>query len=249
MSRPSKRQVITAVNQLIRPAGIRVHCTSRPTRTWREAFEHLRQVGYQPPVVVDVGVLMGTPDLYAAFPESRFVLFEPLKRFEPHLQAICRQFNATYHLVAAGDRDGTVEFVFKPDDPGNSSRNVAGASPTAERLTVPIVRLDSVLKADDLGTNAMLKVDVEGTELSVIEGCVGLLPACFEAIVLETRFFKYGPELFEFSEVVTRMSQLGYAVYDILDGGYRADGVLDLVDLLFVRANGQVRSRIAGRKA
>ena len=129
-------------------------------------------------------------------------------------------------------------------DPGASSLGIRKHEKDVILTTVSVARIDQVLNEHDMHNSSLLKVDVEGFELDVIEGALGILNK-IDVIILECRFFKYFDEMYEFHEVVQRMSQLGYVVYDILDGGYRReDGVLDLVDLLFVRKDGSLRREI-----
>jgi FkbM family methyltransferase len=182
--------------------------------------------------------------LYESFKTSRFELFEPMKHCEPHLQEVARRYNAKYHLVAAGAKTGTTQFTVRADDPGASSVYGGGPGQTSE-ISVPMVRLDEVLRREDLGQSALLKVDVEGFELQVIEGCTGIIEG-FEVVILETRFFKYADGMADFYEVVACMHRLGFVVYDMLDGSYRPqDSVLDLIDLVFVKENGFLRRKIS----
>ena len=61
--------------------GVRLVNSGRPTRNFAEFFSHLKKLQFIPGTVIDVGVAWGTPDLYEAFPASKFYLVEPLKEF------------------------------------------------------------------------------------------------------------------------------------------------------------------------
>lgn len=241
----ASKRLLLFVNKWLQLLGIKLKKSSSVTRTWPEALQHIRDAGFFPEVIVDVGVLHGTYELYESFPESRYILFEALDVYEPSLKVIASKFDATYHLVAAGKVAGEMPFSVRVNDPGSSSAAIISGEDNVDHISVPVARIDEVLSEDDLGESAALKVDVEGFELDVIEGCGSLIHA-FEFVILECRFFKYEPAMYEFSEVVSRMKALGFVVYDMLDGGYRPqDGVLDLVDLVFVREDGFLRNSIS----
>ena len=55
----------------------------------KEAYQ-LKDNGFNPYTIIDVGVAKGTPDLYDVFPDSFFYLIEPLKEFESDLIKILR---------------------------------------------------------------------------------------------------------------------------------------------------------------
>ena len=66
---------------------------------------HLKNAGFAPETIVDVGVGYGTPNLYEIFPNSYYALIEPLKEFEPSLQDILKTYKGEYFLTAVGARD------------------------------------------------------------------------------------------------------------------------------------------------
>jgi hypothetical protein len=68
-----------------------------------------------------------------------------------------------------------------------------------------------------------------------------------ELVVTETRFFRYPDMTAEFADVVATMRELGFVVYDILDGFYHPDGRLDFVNLAFAKEGGFLRSWLSRR--
>lgn len=207
----------------------------RPTRDFKVGLEHLKTFNFQPEVVLDVGVLTGTPDLYLAFPRSRLILFEPQLEFEPYIKEFAKRYNISYHMVALGSSSGTTTFLANPSDPGAATALAACDQDTASvPRVVPIRRLDEVLSRQDLGNSCLLKIDVEGFELEVLDGAIDLLPG-IDAVILEARFIRYRPNQPIFHEVLSWMAEHGFFVHDLLDGGYRPqDGALDVIDVLFI---------------
>jgi FkbM family methyltransferase len=237
---------IEQLNKVLRLARIQVVRSNEPTRAFREGLEHLKAFEFYPETVIDVGVLLGTPALYRAFSKSKFFLFEPQAEYEEAIKKLARQYAMSYEMIALGATSGEVEFFAKPKDPGASSAfPEAGANSVFQRRTVLMRRLDEALRADQLGRSCLLKIDVEGYELSVLEGATSLLHAV-DVIVLEVRFIRYYQELPILHEVIAWMSERGYFAHDILDGSYRPlDGALDLVDIVFVKGSSRVASQIS----
>jgi len=75
---PSKAQRPRA-----RSPGVKLVNSGRPTRNFAEFFSQLKKLQFIPGTIIDVGVAWGTPDLYEAFPASKFYLVEPLKDSSP----------------------------------------------------------------------------------------------------------------------------------------------------------------------
>jgi FkbM family methyltransferase len=208
----------------------------------QEVLVHVRRQGFRPRTVIDVGVGDGTSELYATNPEATFLLVEPLREFEPRLQQISKDYDARYVIAAAGEREGSVTLNVHPDLLSSSTlRETEGRHVDGIPREVPSVTVDALCERMGLGGPYLLKADVQGAELSVLEGAKTVLAAC-ELVLLEVslfRFFEGGPEL---SDVVAYMRERGFVVYDIFGGHLRPlDGALAQVDLAFVKETGQFR--------
>ena len=224
--------------------GIRVR-PGKPRRDLYDFLVHIRRVGFRPATVIDVGVADGTFELYQVFPEARHLLVEPMAEFEDALKFICRRYNAVYVIAAASDKEGSTGIHFSGDLHGASllqEMTEEGRAGVGIRQ-VRVARLDTLATAHGTSGPYLIKVDVQGSELTVLDGAVGLLPHA-EVIVLETSLFRFkagGPVL---DEVIAYMKQRGFAPYEILGGHTRPlDGALAQVDMAFVKKDGQFRRR------
>jgi FkbM family methyltransferase len=246
MPRKLVSRSVEQLNRVLRLVGIRVVRAAQPTRNFRDGLEHLKSLGFYPETVIDVGVLSGTPALYRVFPKSRFFLFEPQQEYEEAIKKLARVYAVSYEMIALGAKSGDVDFFAKPRDPGaSSSFSEARTNPAMQKRVVPMRRLDEVLAIHQLGRACLLKIDVEGYELSVLEGATALLDGV-DVIVLEVRFIRYYQELTILHEVIIWMSARGYFAHDLLDGGYRPqDGVLDVLDIVFLKGSSRVGSQIS----
>jgi FkbM family methyltransferase len=205
-------------------------------------LDHLLKLDFKPQTVIDVGVAYGTFELYEKFPEASHLLVEPLSEFEGVLQDICRKYRAQYVVAAAGDKPGKLVINVHPELEGTSLfKESEGSRADGVPRDIPVVTLDDVCGEKNFQGPYMIKVDVQGAELQVLEGAKQILKET-EVILLEVSLFQFmvnGPQLYE---VVSYMKERGFVVYDIFGGHNRPlDGALAQIDMAFVKENGQFR--------
>ena len=185
-----------AILKLINKAGYDVRRLPPGSRTMRTTLgkvcSQMRSVGFQPKTVVDIGVASGTAELYKSFPDAHFLLIEPLNEFESSLKSILTQYNGSYILAAAGARSGQVTFnVHKHHLDGSSLyKSTMGPEADGQELTVPLVRIDDVLKDRELEGPYLIKADVQGAELDALEGAQQALTQT-DVVVLEVPLFQF----------------------------------------------------------
>lgn len=216
-----------------------------PRRTLPEVLAHYAQLGVAPETIVDVGVAAGTPELYAAFPSARRLLVEPLREWEPGLQAIvsAAPSGSAYELCAAGPQDGELEIgVHRVLACSSVVGDRAGDGVDVERRIVPVRRIDDLVRAHGLNGPFVLKADVEGAELQVLAGASDTLAAS-QLVLLEVSLFALNPGAAQLAEVVGWMAEHGWAVADLYNGHLRPlDGQLAQIDIAFAREDGPLRS-------
>lgn len=136
-----------------------------------EALRHLARLGLSPSAVVDVGTATGTHDLLRVFPNSQYLWIEPLREFEPDLKRLAAGYSGEYLIRACGSRSGDVIMHVHPDLTGSSIlRETEGEHADGVPRQVPMCRLDDLLEERHLEGDLVLKVDVQGAELDVLEG-------------------------------------------------------------------------------
>ncbi|HEY1241959.1 MAG TPA: FkbM family methyltransferase [Bryobacteraceae bacterium] len=128
--------------------------------------------------------------------------------------------NAVVNTCAVSDHEGELEFDIC-SDPTMS----AIATPTRTRhrslgrIRVPAITLDAYCERTDVWPD-LLKIDVEGAELRVLQGAAGILgrplpPAVlFECLAVTYKRFGYSPQ-----DVIDFLRGFGYRIYRLTEGG------------------------------
>lgn len=215
----------------------------RPTRSFPEFFVHLKSLGFDPKVCIDVGAATGTLSIYEAFPKSTHYAFEPLPDFQ---EALNKNLSAYAHVVkscALSDEVGVRTLLKHADLFGSSLMHLREESD--ERLVeVETSTLDAEMAEVDLSGHVLLKTDCQGSDLMVLKGGLKTLESC-DAVIVEASMFRFwGAHQPDFYEIVEFMKAKGFVLYDLLDGLYRPlDAALGQVDLAFVKDLGEFRRR------
>lgn len=170
------------------------------------------------------------------------MLVEPLQEYEPVLQQITRRYQADYILAAAGASPGTITLNVHPDLAGSSIFTEAEDSDVnGVPRTVPVITLDRLCAEKSLSGPYLIKVDVQGAELTVLNGASQILSET-ELVILEVSLFQFFVNEPQLYDVVSYMKERGFVVYDIFGNHNRPlDGALCQVDMVFVKENGQFR--------
>ncbi|MEG4998812.1 FkbM family methyltransferase [Microcoleus sp. B4-D4] len=205
-------------------------------------LDQVIKFGFQPETIIDVGVAYGTFELYEKFPQANFLLVEPLSEYEENLKEICRKYKGQYVLAGAGAEPGTLTINVHPQLYGSSTlKESEGSIADGVPREIAVVTVDDLCREKNLKTPYLLKVDVQGAELNVLDGSRKSLEDT-EMIILEVSMFEFylgGPQ---FYDVVNYMKERGFVVYDIFGGYIRPlDGALAQVDMVFVKESGQFR--------
>ena len=169
--------------------------------------------------LVDIGANKGQFSL--AFqqlrPNAQIIAFEPLPQAADRYEALfAGDETVTLHRVALSDAAGRAVFhVADREDsssllkPGAGQSRAFGVSGAAT-IDVPVDRLDARVALASLPRPILVKIDVQGAELSALKGCDDL--ECADFVYVELSFV----ELYEsqplFSDVATYLMGRGFTL-------------------------------------
>jgi FkbM family methyltransferase len=205
-----------------------------------DALELLHRAGFRPDVVIDVGANLGlwTAIARARFPGATYHLVEPHQGCVAVLKAIAERTARVHVHGTAVTRPGVpTVFMLGGGAPeacgGNFVIDAPASAPDANPY--PSTTLDSLFAGVE-GTRLLLKLDVEGHELAVLEGASALL-ARTEVIIAEFWMFRlFDQPMPILPDLIASLDAHGFALYDVaaLQGRLR-DNRLESGDAVFVR--------------
>jgi FkbM family methyltransferase len=179
--------------------------------------------------ILDVGVFSETRELRLAFPKLKHVLFEPLEEFNPTIEQNYRGMDIEIHNCAVSRDTGDVKLqvwsIFSQWKISHSSM-VGDEARGGDYRRVPKTSLDDFMSTRTYEEPFLLKVDIDGQELAVLEGARALLPRCSVLIVEAT-----GPTLVE---RLAHLNAAGFQLVDLAEPCYY-DGCFWQCDLVTVR--------------
>jgi FkbM family methyltransferase len=159
------------------------------------AVEHIEVLrSLSPRTVIDVGANKGQFSLVARylFPSAQIYAFEPLESERRLYQSVVSA-PIQMHSVAMGAEKGLAKFFVASRGDSSSlleigkSQEAAYGVTLSSTTTVGVERLENVIDPEALLAPVLLKLDVQGAELQVLQGAKKLLPLV-DAIYCEVSF-------------------------------------------------------------
>jgi FkbM family methyltransferase len=212
------------------------------------AIEHeplLRSLDFR--TVVDIGANRGQFSLATrhCYPKARIFAFEPLAAPGRKFQAVHgRDPLITLFPVAIGPTAGRATMHVTAEDDSSSLLPVtklqqslfSGTNEVAAEQ-IAVEPLAAKIRAEDLVEPALLKIDVQGYELPVLEGCDSLLDR-FSHLYVECSFVElyHGQALA--GEVIASLGQRNFQLVGAYNAQYDPQGLAIQADMLFARFNG-----------
>ncbi len=201
--------------------------------------KNLGSFGFDVDTILDVGVDAGTPFLYEAFPDKKFILFDPIEETAQRVAPWRERIDYDLNIVALDADEGQAELIIPTTDRKRRSlASVAGFSEEYENRIVKMEkrivdkrRLDSY--TSDIPGRFGLKIDTEGNELAVIRGAEETLKRT-DFVIAEVSVKRRFKDGYRFSDFVAEMGKHGFELIEALRP---VDRDAPDCDLLFVRWN------------
>lgn len=182
----------------------------------------IKSYGFNPMTVIDVGVDFGTPMIYDAFPDAKFILVDPVAESEQKVQIWKDKIDYDFHCCALGAKAGKIDLHIPSTTAKvrHSRASVLEFSDgnkdqfsTFETRVVPVKTLDTLTKK--IKGPIGLKIDTEGFELEVIKGAKQTLKQT-EFVIAEGSIKKRYIGGYRFSDLVAEMGKNGFEILEFL---------------------------------
>lgn len=200
-----------------------------------DVWKAIRKKGLKPSIIFDIGAARGswTKSIINIFPESNFVLFDPLQENVKFLNEIKSKYpNVAYHVCALGEKNSELELNVHSDQTSKFESEWGGT-----KRIVPVCTLDSFVNKSENKSIYFMKVDVQGAELDVFNGATEILKLC-SVIQVEVSFRKVYKNAPIAHEIIKYLGDKGFRIFDFVSAVKRKeDRVLLQVDMFFVSDN------------
>ena len=198
------------------------------------ALAHLHQKGFRPDVILDIGAAKGWWTVSAAqrWHGAEFFMIDPLLESEPFLQQLCRDPRFHYLRLAIGDKPGQTTLYVGADPDGTSLLIPCADSSNAQ--SVPIMTIDQLLESATIKPPQLVKIDVQGYELKVLQGAAKIFEHA-EVFIIEANLFEFMPGCPRLHELIAFMADRGFYPFDFagfLRRPYQND--LGQIDVVFI---------------
>jgi FkbM family methyltransferase len=217
-----------------------------PTSEW--SLENMRRLGFRPSSAVDIGAYKGewTVATKHIFPEASFLMLEAQQARQPDLEAVKQSHGPgiDYRIALLGpeNRDDVVFNEYPKETTGCSMLSDWRGSFT-NKVHCRMRTLDTVLAEAGVAKVDLIKLDVQGYELEVLQGAPKVLSEV-QAILMEVSLIDLYQKNPLLHDVVAFMQRHQFVAYDISALMRRPlDQAMAQLDVIFVPQHSPLRQR------
>jgi FkbM family methyltransferase len=201
--------------RLTRATNIAAPTVAPPEWSLNRFFPLLKDFGFDPKHIVDVGANTGlwTREATKYFPRAHYTLVEPQDELKIYIQDLVEQ-GYQVHWVNAGasDKPGVLPLYVQGRNDSSTFRQV---STSLRQIPVRIRTVNEIVASTGLPAPEMVKIDAEGFDLKVFAGASELFGKTeiflAEASIIAPRFDNTAGTL------IQTMADAGYRLIDITD--------------------------------
>ncbi len=207
----------------------------------KELFTLLKNFGFQPKVIFDVGASNGTwsYNVSQVYPDANYYLFEPLVEHFEDYKSLMDKFlskhpNFTLNQCALGEKTCEIQMNAFSNKFGSTALEISYDSPDIVQVPVKMWSLDDAIKDLSLPIPQVIKMDTQGCELSILKGAKNTI-AQVDVLLLESWLYRgYGENTPLFNELIEWLLPYNFRLWDIIGSFRDPDGVLGSIDCVFI---------------
>lgn len=185
----------------------------------KDHVAYLETMNINPKVVYDIGacVLHWTNPARKIWKDAEFVLFDAV----PELSSLYKNLPYRYHVGLLSDQDNKAIKYY------NDSFNPGGNSVYKEKTThynethamlLNSMTLDTIVEQNNFPLPDLIKLDVQGSELDILNGAARCLENCTD-VILEAQHHEYNIGAPMVDHVIEYMTNLGFQLVNKFSAG------------------------------
>jgi len=212
--------------------------------------------GVQVNTILDIGANVGqfAEAMRRVHPRAAIHSFEPVPNVAAKLKAnFTADRNFYAHEIAISDRDGEHSFQVNEFSPSSSllpvtdtHKQMFSFAQNTESIRVRLTTLDRWAEGRDLKPPILIKLDVQGNELSALRGAHGILRRA-AYLLTEVNFFQFYEGQPSFADIYSLVQPYGFEFIDFFAGAEHPKERRSLFgDALFARTGRVSEEALAG---
>jgi FkbM family methyltransferase len=209
-------------------------------------LQALRNLGWTPASIIDLGVGAGTPGLYTTWPGVPICLVEPSPGSADLVDQIAQRFdNVKVYKVGASNRSGTM----RVRQDGTGYFVSFGAHKTKWReIEVPVMTCDEIVADAAMTGPFFYKLDTDAHEIEILQGSTKTLEAA-EVVMVEMNFLYPVIGMAGPNDIWRLLADAGFTLFDMTEIRYSVVGVARQADAVFVKQDSALFNQLAWKNA
>ena len=163
-----------------------------PSTDLYSCFVNLKNRGFQPQHVLDIGANRGKWSLHCSqvFPDASYTLIEPQLEMKKPLDAFCSEAKQAHWLqMGVSDEPGQLPFIVYEDKVSSSfDFDDKVKIRDCEVRQIPVTTVNDLIRDGQCGVPDILKIDAEGFESKILHSA-DLALGQSEVVFLEAQLF------------------------------------------------------------
>jgi FkbM family methyltransferase len=198
----------------------------------------LKYLGFIPRTILDIGAYIGEWSKMAReiWPNSKIFMIEANEDLKKNLE---EAFWADgFEIALLGDKKRKKVNYYASISEFNTGNSIFKEQTyffqNCEIRKLEMITLDSLVQKKGLKDIDLIKIDTQGSELMIIEGGKETVSKT-EFILLETQNLEYNSNAPDVFEVMKKMKQFGFVLFDVVEIHYLPTGEMFQIDMLFAK--------------
>lgn len=229
---------------ILKKFGKRITNYHSPAKPYVDGVAFLKGFINKPDWIIDVGAADGTLELTTSFPLGayNYLLIDANPHFGADLDSVKQKYQDTVVVEKCfcGEEEKKIPFYISKSKTGHTAgKYLTGGE--KEVIEVEVKTLDSLAEKHSIQGSVLMKIDVEGAELDVLKGATKTLTLC-DVVIMEAWINVSKESSGDFAALVAYMKENSFVMFDIFGGHNYKNGVLALVDVVFVKEDSPYRT-------